>query len=382
MRLLLIVFLWVAQAECHQKAVLKDPPEIGTTLAGQKVRLGGFSALHFLGQEGGKHRFLTMTDRGPNAFFIEDKRGLLRPFLLPDFSPRIVELEADFAAGEIRVVRQVLFTDWSGRPMTGLPTSKEDETPADLWGKKLKYSGNGMDSEALVVMPDGSFWVGEEYHPSLLHFSKTGRLISRHSPRVRKGGLPEAFGRRRHNRGFEALAYDGKLLWAFLQSPLEGRSKVVRVLVFDPKKKRSVGEYVYMLETAKADKLGDAVAVGESKILVIERDGAAGAGTFKRIYEVDFSAATDVSRMKGGDSLESFTESEWDGIQPGKKRLVKDFAAVGFDRAEKAEGLAFLPDGRLAVINDNDFGLDGTVDVAKGTAPFKNEQTEILLIDP
>lgn len=381
---LLLALLLGAPVFAHQKSTLKNPPEVGTTMADQAVRLGGFSALHFIGVEAGKHRFFTMTDRGPNAFFIEDKKGLLRPFLIPTFAPRVVELEADFGTGEMKVLRQIPFVDSHGRPMTGLPTSKLDETPVDLRGKGLKYSANGMDSEALAVMPDGSFWVGEEYQPSLLHFTKNGKLISRHSPRQKRDALPEAFGRRRHNRGFEALAFDGKLLWAFLQSPLEGHSKVIRVLAFDPKKKKPVGEYVYMLETTKADKIGDAVATGERKILVIERDGSVGPETFKRLYEVDFTDATDIGRVRGGDSLESFTEEEWEQhkIRAGKKRLVKEFAKLGFDRVEKAEGLTVLPDGRFAIVNDNDFGLDGTVDTNTATVPFKDEPSEIFLIDP
>ena len=65
----------------------QDLPLVGRTAAGQKILLGGFSGLAFEGRtRDGKLKFITHTDRGPNG----EPTGIVRPFLLPDFTPRLV----------------------------------------------------------------------------------------------------------------------------------------------------------------------------------------------------------------------------------------------------------------------------------------------------
>src|SRR5262249_2164609 len=53
----------------------------------------------------------------------------------------------------------------------------------------LPQAANGrisLDPESLALLPDGSFFVGDEYGPYVYRFSATGRLISAIRP-------PEAF---------------------------------------------------------------------------------------------------------------------------------------------------------------------------------------------
>ena len=53
---------------------------------------------------------------------------------------------------------------------------------------------------------------------------------------------------------------------------------------------------------------------------------------------------------------------------PSSKKLHVDLAAAGFAGVQKIEGLAVLDDGRLAVVNDNDFTVAQIViDNATGT---------------
>ncbi len=49
--------------------------------------------MHFEGTHpvSGALKFITHTDRGPNA----EPTGILRPFLLPDFTPQLVRFELD-----------------------------------------------------------------------------------------------------------------------------------------------------------------------------------------------------------------------------------------------------------------------------------------------
>ena len=48
---------------------------------------------------------------------------------------------------------------------------------------------NGYDSEGLVAMPDGTFWVSDEYGPFITHFDRNGRQLQRLSPF--DGSLPK-----------------------------------------------------------------------------------------------------------------------------------------------------------------------------------------------
>ena len=106
-----------------------DLPFIGTTAAGQKLRLGGFSGLAFEGvTRDGKLKFITHTDRGPNG----EPTGINRPFLLPHFNPRIVRFTLDPANGRFDLTAADRAARADGRPLTGLPNTalSADRQPA------------------------------------------------------------------------------------------------------------------------------------------------------------------------------------------------------------------------------------------------------------
>ena len=88
------------------------------------------------------------------------------------------------------------------------------------------------------------------------------------------------------------------------------------------------------------------------------------------IYKVDLNGATPIA--DNGD----LEYGRLDGkIVPAKKELVLDLRAQGWN-IEKAEGLALLPGRRtLAVVNDNDFGMDIAVDDKKVSQPEVSNYT-------
>ena len=49
--------------------------------------------------------------------------------------------------------------------------------PLDGEGHRLAPDPGGVDPEALVRLADGTFWVGEEYGPSLLRVAADGRIL-------------------------------------------------------------------------------------------------------------------------------------------------------------------------------------------------------------
>ncbi len=115
------------------------------------LRLGGFSGLAYEGVTAeGKLKFITNTDRGPNG---EPNAAAQRPFLLPQFSPRLVRFTLDPATGNFDLKQQIILRDTDGSPLTGLPnvlvaggnpnSPYNDEVPIDLFGQTIPLDAAG-----------------------------------------------------------------------------------------------------------------------------------------------------------------------------------------------------------------------------------------------
>ena len=394
-----------ADAEIY-KFDFKAMPSIGATAAGQKLSLGGFSGLHFEGidPKTGHHKFITHTDRGPNA----EPSGIRRPFLLPNFAPEIVRFELNRKTSALKLTQRIQLKGETGVPLTGLPNTSigddpnppyNDEVPVDLMDKVQPIDPLGGDFEGLVVDPtDGTFWMVDEYRPAIYHFKSDGVLLKRFVPigtaaaagqlkgKFGEEVLPAILAQRRQNRGFEAIAYDNGKIYAFAQSPLRNPASLsnsalnllqnIRVVEFDPKT-LATKQYIYVLDNpdfggepnTRADKIGDAVSFGNGEFLVVERDDDSAPGDQpalieKKIYRFNLAGATDVSTFTGtvgatGKTLEQLTISEMvaNNIRPIGKVLHVDLNAVGYNKVQKVEGLTLIDSETLAVINDDDFGV-------------------------
>lgn len=396
---------------------IDDRPIVAITDAGDPIVLGGFSGLAFLGvdESTGTLRFMTHTDRGPNAEMLAADGGrATRPFALPRFQPELVMLEVDGRTGKARIVRRIGLVAHDGAMLTGLPPAAADaarddsaktEVATDLHGGALVPDPLGVDLEGLAHGDDGSWWLCDEYQPSILRFNDVGQLMERWvperipaSPREEVGAsvdlpaIPSVYARRVANHGFEGIALAGNRLHAFPQGPLATpgvtgatlkRSRVVRVPVFDVEARTLVAEHIYLLESPK-HKIGDATAAPDGEILVLETGGDApgGAGVAANVFRVDERDATEATSGTNATNLLTFDrgalaalepleartpkELRAAGIVPLRKTLVLDCAASGYDFASKPEGLAVIDQARLAIINDDDFGLAGTFDARTG----------------
>ncbi|MEZ4612281.1 MAG: esterase-like activity of phytase family protein [Caldilineaceae bacterium] len=169
----------------------------------------------------------------------------------------------------------------------------------------------------------------------------------------------------------------------FVQSPLDNpdtandanskASTLTRIIAFDTAAGATVGQYLYQLDGGALDKIGDAVALPDGDMLVIERDSAVGPGAQKLIYKVSLAGATNLQERDdlpvgpdGGLERQSALGLARAGIVPAAKSLYVDLGALGYTQGDKPEGLALVGEDTLAVINDNDFGLVGTFDPATG----------------
>ncbi|MBK8906956.1 MAG: choice-of-anchor I family protein [Rhodospirillales bacterium] len=394
-------------------------PLLGITPHGQEIDLGGLSGLFYDGMTtSGLYRFYTLPDRGPNAA-TSDLNGdgsADRPFVLPEYQARIVEVLVDPASGEARIGDQLPLSrenplqNGSFLPITGISNNSEDEPPVNLHGQPLPFDPFGGDFEGIAVeTADHSYWMVDEYRPAIYHFSAGGVLIDRFVPEGTAAAvgaaegtygsetLPEEYANRRPNRGFEAVAIDEDegIVFAWIQTPLANpdratsdASDVIRILGIDIETGAPVKEFVQLLEApgfrdGNVDKIGDAVFAGNGRFFVNERDDSLEAFGKKFVFEIDTSFATNVLGMTfdGDRTLEQLTAEDFAtlGITPVAKTKVLNLPSIGYDGVDKSEGLALLPDGRLAVLNDNDFGLLDQPAPGDGTVALSPDRTKSVL---
>lgn len=380
------------------RLTLQEAPVIGTTSAGQKITMGGFSGLRFLGRSpSGLYRFVTHTDRGPNADEQISLRGQERPFALQGFQPRLVFLDADVRLKKLVVSREVPLTYKDGKPVIGLPPASagaKSELAVDLHLNPLPPpTERGLDLEGVALAHDGTFWMAEEYGPSLLQFSADGVLLNELSPGK---GLPDYFRHRRMNRGFESVAVRGKSLWAALESPLDNppskdeanskASRLTRLVEMDPARRVALAQFAYILDEADSGKINDICFDGPESLLVLERGDAGRGRTWKKIYRAHLSAATNLQRLSskvGGKTgtLESLLPKDYpiNMLAPVRKQLVADLGELGVTE-EKPEGIDVVDDKFMAVICDNDFGLGGGLDPKTGALEAKHEPAALYFI--
>lgn len=346
-------------------AAFDEVPVVGFTDSGDGIRLGGFSALQFIEKENNVLFFKTITDRGANAgeaeVDINGKKVKARPFLLPEFAPSVVDFSFNTETKKLSILNRAALKDEDNEPFTGLPPKPVGEqlmeAAVDTDFKLLENDEIGADSEGYCQVADYKF-VSDEYAPGLYMFDKNLVLEKQWTPGK---GLPEAFLKRRPNRGIEGLACDSQFTYMMLQSPLEGESHI-RLVQFDWHNERTIAEYLYPVDPDKADKIGDISIVSGQKFVVIEQNGKSGAEKgIRNLYLVDLKSAG-----LGGEL---------------KKEFLLNLNSIGMQNFEKIEGVTVVDNRTLALIVDNDFGLTGAYN--KETQKFelkKDPKSYFILI--
>jgi Esterase-like activity of phytase/Bacterial Ig domain len=348
-----------------------------------------------------------LDDRGPNGTAADG--SIVLP--VPDFDPAIAKFR--LVNGQAIVLKTIPLKAADGTPYSGRVNSLNPtgETAEDLNGDVLPQDPNGYDSEGLVALPDGTFWVSDEYGPFITHFAANGRAISRLSPL--DGTLPRELALRLPNKGMEGLTItpDGSTLVGAMQSALQepdlestkGTKVAITRIVTYNLRTHAIHEYLYTLDNPGTNGTANSeiTALSNTTFLMDERDGNFPPNTYKKLYKIDLTGATDVGPAStvpgsvydpahglliGGTSLEGLVGADStatataalaaDGVTVVSKSLYLDMGGLlaaldptgAFFGHDKVEGVTTLDNGRFVVIsNDSDFGLGG---VANATAPY------------
>jgi hypothetical protein len=363
----------------------------------------------------GDLEFYGLTDRGPNGDGpnVPSLNGAgttgSKIFPAPGFAPSIGIITVGKAGAVLDAVMPIKVS--ANGNSTGLPipegsSGNSAEVPVrdamkfDAAGKAV-FNANGIDSEAIVVdRKRNALWISDEYGPFVIKVdAATGVIQSRYAPGA---GLPKIFAKRRANRGMEGLSLDTTTdrLHGFLQSPLSDGSapyavtgkneqlerfaRFTRWIEFDPAGGTTTKMYAYPIDAADYQdgrtgnaKLGDVVALGNGKFIVIEQGADPRGRVFNHLMLVEIGAATDIAAAafnadtsdleKSSMAGAAVNGSDWSKVVPLKKTRLLDLNAIGW-LAEKAEGLTMVDANTLAIANDNDFGLKTKVYTPSGAA--------------
>lgn len=342
-----------------------------------------------------------LCDRGPNLKITDDtdaygwspaeprkftKGAKLMP--RPDIGPSIARLR--LAGDEVELLEVLKVQNGDGQPVSGCPipmAALAGEQAVDLEGRDLQPDPNGMDTEGIALLADGSFWLTEEYGPSLIKVNSEARMIRRLVPEgvdlssaspPGEACLPALAQKRKLNRGFEAIAAapSGDTLFVAFQSPLahpdkkaHEKARHVRIWQLD-----SMGtvqhQYLYPLdspgsfkrdnakdEVKRSDlKICELVALGDESLLVLER-----ASETSKIYRVQLDPSLRLPpehfEMATRPSVEELSGADQDFHLPVLQKTLLLSSDDHPEIAADIEGVTLLSDSQLLIVSDNDFGV-------------------------
>ena len=261
-------------------------------------------------------------------------------------------------------------------------------------------TGADFDVESIARLDDGTFWVGEEFGPYLLHFDAQGRLLSapvRH-PVLRAPQNPQNAAMGPFNlpssRGFESMTRngDGSRLYLTTESSIlsETDKRMLEIYEFDTVTGSYTGEsFRYAKDssdniTGGANNVtnifitGDMTHLAGDRYIVIERDDFQGPPSIanpprqKKLYLIDLNEVDDVTGVL-------------------KKRLLVDLLAIqdpqdiGGPLLEMPANLFNFPLQSVeSVTAVDDFtllvGLDNNYPGGNGRVPGTPDGTEIITL--
>jgi hypothetical protein len=280
-----------------------------------------------------------------------------------DFLLRVQRVAPGFAGGAVDVVGGINLTDPYGKVPFALTRADRVLTGADF------------DVESISRTADGTYWIGDEFGPYLLHFDRAGRLMQAPVP------LPGVFAPENPTRGttpanlpsskgFEGMAQspDGATLYPLLEGTVAGDpTGTLRLNEFDVRTNVYTGRHwTYALDAAD-HAIGDAIMVDRDRFLIIERDNGQGeTAKVKRIYLADKR-----DRNRDGRLDKTLVADLMNIANP---RHVGGFGSTFTFPFQTIEDVVILDDRTIAVLNDNNFPS------SSGRAAGQTDNNEFIVI--
>ncbi|WP_433464330.1 esterase-like activity of phytase family protein [Spirillospora sp. CA-128828] len=267
-----------------------------------------------------------------------------------DFLLRIHRIKPDFKRGLVRVLGGISLSDPKG--LLHFPLTRADR----------KLTGADLDPESIVRAPDGTYWIGDEFGPYLLHFDRAGRLLQRpipvpgvkspNSPDLQPGEEPDIG----DSKGLENLAIspDGRTLYPMLEGTVTGDTpQDLRIYEFDRRRATFTGRrWTYHMDAPKLS-VADLTAIGPNRFLAIERDNLKGdAAALKKVYKVDLDDRDQDGRVDKTEAVDLLNIANPRELGTPGKTFEFPFFTI--------EAVTVLDDRTIGVLNDNNFPSDAT----------------------
>lgn len=318
--------------------------------------------------------FSAAIDNRDGTFWAQPDNGFGAKGNSADFLLRLYLVKPRFSAsstGGVSVLRHITLSDPFRR--IGFPIVNDDT-------RERLLTGDDLDIESVQRGRDGTFWIGDEFGPFVVHVDARGRVLSAPiasplgaSPQSPLLGTDQP--RTRQSGGFEAMAQstDRRYLYPILEKSLVGdtddRRRVVAEL--DTRTGRYTARtWSYRTDSA-ADLVADAQFTTDGRLLVLERDDLDGpAALTKKVYEVRMLRDGTTSKKLVVDLLKI---ADPRGISDGGGWGTGPQFSFGF---QSVETLVPLSRGRLLIANDNNYPGNSA------RRPGTPDDTEMIVIDP
>ncbi|WP_418277548.1 esterase-like activity of phytase family protein [Isoptericola jiangsuensis] len=326
--------------------------------------------------------FSAMVDNGDGTFWAQPDNGFGTQANSADFLLRSYLVEPDWdtgsrrgGSGDIEILDRIDYND--ANHVLDFPIVHEDTTDRLL-------TGADFDVESVVQAKDGTFWVGEEFGPFVLHFDAEGTLLDAPIPlpdglaSPQSPYLPDgADATVRASSGFEAMSAspDGRYLYPIVENALVDETDERRRVVFelDTRRDRYTGRTWSYQTDQPGNVLGDAFTVGRGELWIVERDNFDGpAAVTKRVYEVDLDQVDDDGFLRKELVLDALNIANPRGIDAGEGYGLDETYALP---VQSFETVLRLRDGRILLGNDNNY--PGNAARVAGTP----DDTELVVID-
>ena len=286
------------------------------------------------------------------TLYTQPDRGYVKSGVTTNYRPRRHKFSVTFkpdTSGSskqdqigLSLTETTLLVESGGTPLTSLdPTVTGSATRTGF--PRLPQAFNNrlaIDAEGLALLPDGTFFVSDEYGPYLYRFSATGTLLG--ATRTPEALVPRRNGQdsfssaspaagqpnpsplqpdagRENSQGLEGLTVsaDGRTLYALMQSATRqdggaggsSQRRYTRLLEYDisnPASPNLTGEWILPLPvytvsgTQLVASVGDMVTLSRRQFLVLVRDGnGRGADEARSVYRAvliyDTTGATNLA---------------------------------------------------------------------------------------
>lgn len=320
----------------------------------------GFSALI----KGEDDSYLALSDNGFG------QRSNSADYILSIYHIKVDFRTASGGSGSIQLLNVIRLSDPQG--FLPYPATREQDR---------LLTGSDLDPESFRRLHDGSFWIGDEFLPSIVHFDANGQMLA---PPFKLDGLaamdnpqgdPATLPR---SKGFEGMAIstDNQSLYAMLEGTLMDGGPGLNIYTFDLQAQGFINphasqpSYRYRLDN-KATAIGDFTMFSDTGGLVIERDSAEGnKARHKKIYRVDFNEVDEagfLSKTLVADLLD--INDPFDLNNDGDKHFRFPFWTI--------EGLEVINRNTLGLVNDNNYPFGQARDSAGTIA----DGTEFIFIE-